>query len=66
MNLTPADVLTIKQLEAMDVQGDSHRQNIDSARQLGISVGGLKQRRTRARKILITIGLDPQWKQKPA
>lgn len=66
MRLTPEDVLTRKQLEALDAQEPTrHRGNMDAARQMGITISGLKQRRTRARRILIIAGLDPQWKRKP-
>ena len=63
MDLAPEDVLTNKQLEALDAQGNGHRSNLEAARQMGVSVEALKARRTRARRILITIGLDPQWKK---
>lgn len=65
MRLSPEDVLTRKQLEALDAQDPNrHRGNMEAARQMGISVSGLKQRRRRARQILIIAGLDPQWKKK--
>jgi len=64
MRLTPEDVLTRKQQEALDVQDPSrHRGNIEAARRAGITVTALKLRRRRARCILITIGLDPQWRK---
>ena len=65
MNLTPEDVLTRKQQEALDAQEpERHRGNMEAARQMGITISGLKQRRTRARRLLIIAGLDPQWKRK--
>ncbi len=65
MDLIPEDVLTRKQLEALDAQQDSgHRRGaMEAARQIGVTVGALKARRTRARRILMTVGLDPQWKK---
>jgi hypothetical protein len=64
VHLTPEDVLTRKQLDALDAQEpERHRGNMEAARQMGITIGGLKQRRTRARRILIIAGLDPQWKK---
>lgn len=65
MHLTPEDVLTRKQLEALECQEpERHRGNMESARQMGITISGLKQRRTRARRLLIIAGLDPCWKKK--
>ncbi len=64
-SLTSEDVLTRKQLEALNAQEpELHRGNMEAARRAGISVNALKSRRTRARRILATIGLDPQWKKK--
>lgn len=63
MNLRPEDVLTSRQLEALDAQEQGIGDR-DAARQMNISVGGLKQRRTRARRLLIIAGLDPRWRKK--
>ena len=65
MRLAPEDVLTRKQLEALAAQDpERHRGNIEAARQMGITVSSLKQRRAHARRILISVGLDPQWRKK--
>jgi len=59
MKLTAEDVLTPKQLEALAFQSESK-----SYCDLGITNTAFKRRLTRARRILESIGIDPQWKRK--
>jgi hypothetical protein len=60
--LAPEDVLTPKQLEALQAQQDSSEE-LAVSRALGITTSAFKARLTRARRILQSVGLDPQWRR---